>query len=437
MKNVHLRKPGAPLLLATPLLGCSSSSGAAPGRDAGYLRVDASGDASGGDGTPGVDAAPSTDASGDAGEASSPTTVSKDNPYYLYSYEAGECCHWTGPLWPYATTQTLKGMANLLNDYTQSYVTKDDYFRLLDAYAKSQYKNGIPYVAEALDPNDTTGAPIWTYDTPAHSEHYNHSGFVDPVITGLIGFHPSADDVVRASPLTPDAWDHFMLENVAYHGHYLTIVWDADGSHYGAGTGFTIFEDCAVLTRQASLGPVQVPLQNGAWPPHEPPRLNNVFSNAGGATYPQASASYTFSYDDVDEVNDGIILYDRSVNGSPNNANVRNRWTNYSSPNPTDWVQIDMGAPSSIGEVTLHVYDDGIGVVPPTAYSISTSTDGTSWQPVGQVQMVPPTPAAGPNVTNFAPVAARYVRVTFSMSSTCTQGTGCVGLTEIEAWVTP
>jgi hypothetical protein len=111
------------------------------------------------------------------------------------------------------------------------------------------------------------------------------------------------------------------------HGHYLTIVWDADGSHYGAGAGFTIYQDCAVLLRQATLGSVDVPLAHGTWAPVKPPRLDNVFGNAAGATYPTATASYTFSYDAIGEINDGVILYDRSVNGSPNNANVHNRWT--------------------------------------------------------------------------------------------------------------
>jgi hypothetical protein len=366
-----------------------------------------------------------------------PTSVAKDNPYYLSSYAVGSCCHWNGPLWPYATTQTLKAMANLLNDYTQSYVTKADYFALLSAYAKSQFKNGEPYIAEALDPDDTKGSPIWTYDSPGHSEHYNHSGFVDPVITGLIGLHPSADDIVRVNPLTPDAWTHFLLENVAYHGHFLTIVWDQDGSHYGAGTGFTIYEDCAILHQQATLGPVAVPLQGGTWAPTKPPRLDNVFSNAAGGTVPLASASYTFSADAIGQLNDGIVLYDRSVNGSPNNANIHNRWTNYQSPNASDWVQIDLGAPTSIAEVTLHVYDDTIGVVPPSAYAIATSTDGTTWQPVSHLQTLPATPAAGPNVARFDAVSARYVRVTFTMSPSCAQGKGCVGLTELEAWTVP
>ena len=366
-----------------------------------------------------------------------PTTVAKDNPYYLNPYTRGSCCHWNGPLWPYSTTQTLKAMANLLNGYTQSYVTKSDYFTLLANFAKSQFKNGEPYIAEALDPDDTQGAPIWAYDAPGHSEHYNHSGFVDPVITGLIGFHPRADDVVEVSPLVPAAWSHFMLENVLYRGHYLTFVWDADGTHYKAGTGFSIYQDCALLHRQAALGLVQVPLANGTWAPKKPARKNNLFSNASGGNFPKASASYTFGADAIAQINDGITLYDKSVNGSPNNANVHNRWTNYSSPNASDWIAVDLGAPASLSEVTLAIYDDGKGVTPPSAYSIATSLDGTNWTPVTHFQATPVNPAAGPNTAQFDAVSTRYVRVTFPAGVDCAKGSGCTGVSEIEAWVDP
>ncbi len=365
-----------------------------------------------------------------------PTTVAKDNPLYLYQYTKGTCCHWNGPLWPYSTTQTLKAMANLLNNYQQTYVSAADYFTLLESFAKSQYKNGEPYVAEALDPDDTTGAPIWTYDTPSHSEHYNHSGFVDLVISGLIGLHPSADDMVHIKPLTPAAWDHFMLENVSYHGHYLTIIWDQTGTYYGAGTGFTIYQDCNVLHTQPTLGEVDVPLANGSWAPAPYVRMNNIFANANGATYPTASASYTWSGDNIAQINDGLVIYDKSVNGSPNNAQLHNRWTNYGSKNTSDWVAFDLGTAQTLNELTLHIYSDGGGVTVPASYTIETSADGATWTAATNVQRQPTTPVAGPNVATFDSISTRYVRVTFPTPN-CPSGTGCAGVTELEAWVAP
>jgi hypothetical protein len=76
-------------------------------------------------------------------------------------------------------------------------------------------------------------------------------------------------------------------------------------------------------------------------------------------------------------------------------------------------------------------------VVPPIGYFIETSTDGTHWAPVGNVTKAPVTPAAGPNVARFDPVTARQARVTFQVSAHCKSGSGCAGVTELEAWVAP
>jgi len=52
-----------------------------------------------------------------------------------------------------ATSQTLTGMANLLDDYpAQPTVTAANYYRQLRTYALTQYRNGQPYVAETHAP---------------------------------------------------------------------------------------------------------------------------------------------------------------------------------------------------------------------------------------------------------------------------------------------
>jgi hypothetical protein len=42
-----------------------------------------------------------------------------------------------GPVWPFSTSITLTAMANLLNNYDQNYVSKNDYWILLSQYARS------------------------------------------------------------------------------------------------------------------------------------------------------------------------------------------------------------------------------------------------------------------------------------------------------------
>ncbi len=50
-----------------------------------------------------------------------PTTVARRDPMFSISKT---CCVWSGQSWPYATTQTLKAMANLLQNYRQNVVTQ-------------------------------------------------------------------------------------------------------------------------------------------------------------------------------------------------------------------------------------------------------------------------------------------------------------------------
>ncbi|EGO53993.1 hypothetical protein NEUTE1DRAFT_140342 [Neurospora tetrasperma FGSC 2508] len=140
-----------------------------------------------------------------------PTTAERRSK--LYMHEATTYCRWDGPSWPFATSQTLTAVENLLNDYpAQTYFSAADYLGLLGGYAATQYKNGQPYVAEAHDPD----ADVWMYDSSDHSEDYNHSTFVDNIIAGLIGLHAQPDDTLVNSRWTsyasPNAQDYFALD---------------------------------------------------------------------------------------------------------------------------------------------------------------------------------------------------------------------------------
>lgn len=177
------------------------------------------------------------------------TTAERRHPEFR---QRGCCnCEWDGAVWPFATSQTLHAMANLLNDYEQDVVGRDDYFRALERYVESQYHRGRPYIGEYLD--ETTG--YWLKGDQERSRYYNHSTFNDLVITGLAGLRPSAGDEVTVNPLLPhDRWDWFCLDAIPYHGHSLTILWDRDGSHYGRGAGLSLLADGEVIARSDKLG---------------------------------------------------------------------------------------------------------------------------------------------------------------------------------------
>lgn len=161
-------------------------------------------------------------------------------------------CEWDGAVWPFASAQTLTGMANFLNNYPgQTTAADSTYFMHLEKYVESQYHRGRPYVGEYLD--QQTG--YWLKGDQERSRYYNHSTFNDLVITGLVGLRPRADNVLEVNPLVPEGkWDWFCLDNVAYKGHTVTILWDKTGKKYGKGAGLTLLVDGKKAAHSPTLG---------------------------------------------------------------------------------------------------------------------------------------------------------------------------------------
>lgn len=163
------------------------------------------------------------------------TTADRSHPGFRTH---GCCkCEWDGAVWPFATSQTLTAMANLLNNYHQTFVADSNYFDLLQTYVESQYNRGRPYIGEYLD--EKTG--YWLKGEE-RSRYYNHSTFNDLIITGLVGLRPRADNTIEVHPLLPAGkWDWFCLDNVLYHGKIITIVWDKTGAKYKKGKGLSVW----------------------------------------------------------------------------------------------------------------------------------------------------------------------------------------------------
>ena len=181
-----------------------------------------------------------------------PTTAEQRHPKFIIAYR-GDQCQWNGPSWPFSTTQTLVALANLLNNYSQNVVCKKDYFETLKIYTKChQLKRDdgkvVPWIDENLNPY--TGEWLARAILKAKAKRaqdpkkivkergkdYNHSGYCDLIISGLVGLRPRADDIIEVNPLLPaDTWDWFCLDKVPYHGRTITIIWDKTGQKYGKG----------------------------------------------------------------------------------------------------------------------------------------------------------------------------------------------------------
>ena len=186
-----------------------------------------------------------------------PTTAEQRDSAFMSKLRPG--CRWDGPSWPFATSQTLTAAANLLNNYkNNNSFSKGNWYDLLKTYTKSQYKNGYPWVAEDLHP--ITGEWIVDYD---RSIHYNHSSYTDTVITGLAGIRPADNDnAVVVNPLLEKGdLKYFMMENVSYRGHDLTVIYDEDGSHYGLQKGLLVYVDGKLSASSEALTSLNVKLK--------------------------------------------------------------------------------------------------------------------------------------------------------------------------------
>jgi hypothetical protein len=196
-----------------------------------------------------------------------PTTAEQTHPGFKVVYE-GHACQWNGPSWPMATSVTLKAMANLLRDYNQSVITKNDFTHQLQIYSNSHRRinekgDTVCWIDENINPFtgdwiSRTMLKARDYQYKKRGKDYNHSAFCDFVISDLIGVRPSMNNSLTIHPLIPDDyWDWFCLDNVKYHNKMLTIIWDKDGTKYNKGKGFSIFIDGQLKNNAQNLEKIE------------------------------------------------------------------------------------------------------------------------------------------------------------------------------------
>ena len=156
-------------------------------------------------------------------------TADASHPEYMRCFDHE--CLWNGPVWPFATSQTLSAVINYLQTEDDTEITSEDFMQLLSCYAASHRdEDGSPYVDENLHPE--TG--VWlareimresNSQGKDRGAYYNHSTFVDLVITGLCGIRPSSGTSLTVDPLGLSL-DEFSLSDVFYHGRRISVIWD-------------------------------------------------------------------------------------------------------------------------------------------------------------------------------------------------------------------
>ena len=159
-------------------------------------------------------------------------SASKECPAYSQTHWPGDGraagCMWNGPTWPHANSLVMTAMARTLratrdHGVTDSPLRKEHLWSLFVSFTKAQYRDQDirqPWTGEFY--NGETGG--WK----TAERDYNHSTWLDILIPELIGIVPRDDQVLEIDPLLPpDALGHFLLDGLRYHGHDVTVVWDA------------------------------------------------------------------------------------------------------------------------------------------------------------------------------------------------------------------
>ncbi|TWU02207.1 discoidin domain-containing protein [Stieleria varia] len=347
-----------------------------------------------------------------------PSFVERNDPLFKVT---NHCCWWSGQSWPYATTQTLKALAKLLQNGGNT-LNAADYVETLHIYAKSHRKNGKPYLAEALHPD--TGS-FEGYDGYNHSEHYLHSGYTDLVITGLIGLVPRDDDTLEIRPLAPPQWDYFALDDVPYRGHRVSIVWDKTGTRYDMGIGLHVMVDGTKVHEADTIGPIVIPRAVPGVRPASQKGLvpTNFAVNNDGTYYPRITTTYTAEGTFASKLIDGNFWY---LKDPPN------RWSCEGSPNASDSIEIDFGKPRTIHTIRALPLDDrelaNSSIRAPKEIRLHYWKDNT-WHAITVTKEVPAPEGHRPHSFHFEPLEFQKFKVTLTHADGFNSG-----LTELEAW---
>jgi len=175
-------------------------------------------------------------------------------------------CMWNGPTWPHANAIVLTAMARALRAARDHHVAdsplkREHLWQLFHSFTRAQFRDQdlqYPWTGEFY--NGDTGR--WK----TAERDYNHSTWLDILIPELIGLVPRDDDTLEIDPLLFEtALGYFILDGQRYHGHDVTIAWDAPGldlpDHFRDGRkGLDVYVDGKMAASSPRLTRLRVDL---------------------------------------------------------------------------------------------------------------------------------------------------------------------------------
>ena len=358
-------------------------------------------------------------------------------------------------------------------DKEQTYITDD----MLAMMAEWMAWNVYPNAGDIRYPNNNEFHNIdgRTYENYYRSWIYHNilGNYTYLFIEDMAGIQPRSDEKIELSPID-FSYDHFMVNNVRYHGHDLTVVWDKpdDGktwynecpegySLYIDGTlAFTLKDLAHVVydsaTKEISFpnGAVEIVTNNGG--AAIPTAMNtaiteekvlNMLEKSGvhGMTNLAEGAEVTATFT-PDKARAASWAEKHRADGSDSTSKAVNEtapdpqavvdgttvdmpfWGNYGSVNERDSLTLKLSSKQTVDMATLYFYNDRQtnGYSEPSKFTVE-YWDGEAWQAVRQQTRTPSAPRANYNAVYFAPVETDQLRFTFT-----NKDKGFTAVTEIQ-----
>ena len=358
-------------------------------------------------------------------------------------------------------------------DKEQTYITDD----MLAMMAEWMAWNVYPDAGDVRYPNNNEFHNIdgRTYENYYRSWIYHNilGNYTYLFIEDMAGIQPRSDEKIELSPID-FSYDHFMVNNVRYHGHDLTVVWDKpdDGktwynecpegySLYIDGTlAFTLKDLAHVVydsaTKEISFpdGAVEIVTNNGG--AAIPTAMNtaiteekvlNMLEKSGvhGMTNLAEGAEVTATFT-PDKARAASWAEKHRADGSDSTSKAVNEtapdpqavvdgttvdmpfWCNYGSVNERDSLTLKLSSKQTVDMATLYFYNDRQtnGYSEPSKFTVE-YWDGEAWQAVRQQTRTPSAPRANYNAVYFAPVETDQFRFTFT-----NKDKGFTAVTEIQ-----
>ena len=152
-------------------------------------------------------------------------------------------------------------------------------------------------------------------------------------------------------PLIPDTWKHFAVENLYYHGHQISILYNNDGYYENQPAGFRVYVNGELGADSTNLGPLSVPIPAPVASTNGKNKVENYAANPVGFGYPSVTVSFNGPDSSPWQAVDGRIFYDYFPS---------NRWHSWSSGNEYDWIAIDFGPgrQRKFESINLYMYND-------------------------------------------------------------------------------